>query len=141
MRVVLDTNVLISAIVFGGNPRKLLEAILRGKPKLFLCDYILTELNEVLQRPKFGFPPDVIRSIISELNAIGNIVTTSVRIRKIKEDPSDNRILECAVEANADYIISGDTHLLNQKVYRNVKVISPAEYLKIHSKLEKHYDF
>ena len=138
MRVVLDTNVLISAIVFGGNPRKLLEAILRGEPKLFLSDYILNELNGVLQRPKFGFPPDVIRSIISDLNAVGNIVTPSVRIRKIKEDPSDNRILECAVEANADYIISGDTHLLNQKVYRNVKVISPAEYLKIHSKLEKH---
>jgi len=138
MRVVLDTNILISAIVFGGNPRKLLEAILRGEPKLFLSDYILNELSGVLQRPKFGFPPDVIRSIIAELNAIGNIVTPSVRIRKIKEDPSDNRILECAVEANADYIISGDTHLLNQKVYRNVKVISPAEYLKIHSKLEKH---
>jgi len=138
MRVVLDTNVLISAIVFGGNPRKLLEAILRGEPKLFLCDYILNELNGVLKRPKFSFPPDVIRSIISELNSIGNIVTPSIRIRKIKEDPSDNRILECAVEANADYIISGDTHLLNQKVFRNVKVISPADYLKIHLELEKH---
>ncbi|HUS88390.1 MAG TPA: putative toxin-antitoxin system toxin component, PIN family [Desulfosporosinus sp.] len=137
MRVVLDTNVLISAIVFGGNPRKLLEAILRGEPKLFLCDYILNELIGVLLRPKFDFPPDVIRSIISELNAISYVVTPTVRIRKIKEDPADNKILECALEANADYIISGDSHLLNQKVYRNVKVITPAEYLKIHSKSEK----
>lgn len=134
MRVVLDTNVLISAIVFGGNPRKILEAILRGEPKLFLCDYILNELIGVLQRPKFGFSPEVIRSIISDLNAIGHLVTPSLRIRKIKEDLADNRILECAVEANADYIISGDIHLLNQKEYRNIKVITPAEYLTIHKK-------
>ena len=138
MRVVLDTDVLISAIVFGGNPRKLLEAILRGEPKLYLSDFILDELKGVLQRPKFGFPPDVIRSIITELNAIGFVVSPSERIRKIKEDPSDNRILECAVEAEADYIISGDIHLLNLKVYRDIKVTGPAEYLEIYSKYEKH---
>ena len=133
MKVVLDTNVLISAIAFGGNPRIILEAILRGEPKLFLSDFILDELKGVLQRPKFGFPPDVIRGVISELNAIGYIVNPSVRIRKIREDPSDNRILECAVEANAEYLISGDIHLLSQKVYQNVKIVSSTEFLKIHS--------
>jgi putative PIN family toxin of toxin-antitoxin system len=138
MKVVLDTNVLISAIVFGGNPRKLLEEILRGEPKLFLSDFILDELKGVLKRPKFGFPPEVILSIITELNAIGYIVTPSEKIRKIKEDPSDNRILECAMEAKADYIISGDIHLLSLKGHRNVRVIGPAEYLKIHSKGKEH---
>ena len=131
MKIFLDTNVLISAIVFGGKPRKILEAVFRGELKLFLSEYILDELKAVLQRPKFGFPPEVIRTILSELHTIGNIVTPSKRIFEIQEDPDDNRIIECAVEGSANYIVSGDTHLLNLKQYQNVRVVSPDEYLVI----------
>lgn len=137
MKVVLDTNVLISAIVFGGNPRNILEAILRGEPKLFFSEYILDELKGVLQRPKFGFPAEVIQTILSELNAIGHVVKSLAHIREIQEDAGDNRILECAIEASANYIISGGTHLLNLKKYRNIRVVNPAEYLKITSETEK----
>lgn len=137
MIVVLDTNVLISAIVFGGNPRKILEAVLNGEPKLFFSENILDELKGVLQRPKFGFQAEVIQSILSELNAIGHIVKPLSHVREIQEDADDNRILECAIEASANYIISGDTHLLNLKKYRNIRVVSPAEYLKITSETVK----
>lgn len=137
MKVVIDTNVLISSIVFGGNPRKIMEAILRGEPKLFFSEYILDELKGVLQRPKFGFPAEVIQTILSELNAIGHVVTPLAHIHEIQEDVDDNRILECAIEASANYIISGDTHLLKLKKYRNIRVVSPAEYLKITSETGK----
>jgi len=133
MKVVLDTNVLISAIVFGGKPRKILEAVFRGELTLFLSEYILDELKAVLERPKFGFPSEVIRTVLSELRAIGNYITPSKQILEIQEDTDDNRIIECAVEANANYIIPGDTHLLNLKQYQNVKVVSPDEYLTIHT--------
>ena len=136
MKIVLDTNVLISAIVFGGKPRKILEAVSRGELTLFLSEYILDELKAVLQRPKFGFPSEVIRTILSELHTIGNIVTPSKRIFEIQEDPDDNRIIECAVEGSANYIVSGDTHLLNLKQYQNVRVVSPDEYLVILSENE-----
>ena len=133
MKIFLDTNVLISAIVFGGKPRKILEAVFRGELTLFLSEYILDELKAVLERPKFGFPSEVIRTVLSELRAIGNYITPSKQILEIQEDTDDNRIIECAVEANANYIISGDTHLLNLKQHQNVKVVSPDEYLTIHT--------
>lgn len=137
MKVVLDTNVLISAIVFGGNPRKILEAILNGEPKLFFSENILDELKGVLQRPKFGFQAEVIQAILSELNAIGHLIKPLSHVREIQEDADDNRILECAIEVSANYIISGDTHLLSLKKYRNIRVVSPAEYLKIISETVK----
>lgn len=134
MKIVLDTNVLISAIVFGGKPRKILEAVLRGEISLFFSEDILDELKAVLQRSKFGFPPGVIRTILSELHTIGTIVTPSKRIFEIQEDPDDNRIIECAVEGSAGYIVSGDTHLLNLRLYQNIRIVSPEVYLAIHSK-------
>ncbi len=137
MKVVLDTNVLISAIVFGGKPRKILEAVYRGELKLFLSEYILDELKAVLERPKFDFPSEVIQTILAELHAIGTFVTPSERILEIQEDSDDNRIIECAVEVSANYIISGDTHLLNLKKYRSASVVSPAEFLTTHSDTER----
>jgi putative PIN family toxin of toxin-antitoxin system len=137
MKVVLDTNVLISAIAFGGKPRQILEAVFRGEIALFLSEYILDELKAVLERPKFGFPSEVILTILSELHTIGTFVTPSTRILEIQEDTDDNRIIECAVAARANYIISGDTHLLNLKQYQNVRIVSPDEYLAIQSGNEK----
>src|SRR3990170_5938990 len=109
MSVVFDTNVLISALMFGGNPRRILELVIHGEPKLVLSEPLLDELKGLLQRPKFGFPPAAIQAILSDLTAIGHIVRPSISINQIIEDPQDNRILECAVEGDADYIISGDT--------------------------------
>ena len=129
MRVVLDTNVLISAVVFGGKPRMILEAVFRGEATLFFSSHIIDELRGVLERPKFGFPSEMIQTILSELYAVGNFVAPSERIFQVQEDPDDNRILECAIEANANYIVSGDAHLLDLKHYQNVRIVSPDEYL------------
>jgi putative PIN family toxin of toxin-antitoxin system len=73
----------------------------------------------------------VIRTILAELHTIGTIVKPSKRIFAIQEDPDDNRVLECAVEGSAKYIISGDTHLLNLRQYKNIRIVSPDEYLAI----------
>jgi uncharacterized protein len=137
MKIVLDTNVLISAIVFGGKSRKILEAVIRGELMFFLSEDILDELGAVLQRPKFGFPAEVIRTTFSELHTIGTIVTPSKRIFEIQEDPDDNRIVECAVEGSANYIVSGDTHLLNLREYQSIRIVSPDEYLVILSESKK----
>jgi putative PIN family toxin of toxin-antitoxin system len=131
LRVVLDTNVLISGILFGGKPRKILEIAIRGDIRLCLSEPILEELRGVLQRSKFDYSPEMIQSILTELTGIADFVNPSETLNVILEDPEDNRILECAVEAKANYIISGDLHLLKLSRYRNIEVLNVAAFLEI----------
>jgi len=131
MRIVLDTNVLISALVFGGNPRRILEKVIRGELELHLSESILVELQGVLQRSKFSFSAEAIRVILSELRAISEVVEPSVHIHQIEADPADNRVLECAEESHADFIISGDNHLLGIKEYNKIDVVSPSQFLRM----------
>jgi putative PIN family toxin of toxin-antitoxin system len=130
LKVVLDTNILISAILFGGKPRQILEKAIRGEIRLCLSEPILEELKGVLQRSKFGYSPEMIQFIFTELTGIADFVNPSERIDVVLEDPEDNRILECAVEGKANYIISGDSHLLKLNRYRNIEVLDAAAFLE-----------
>ena len=129
-KVVLDTNVLISAIVFGGKPRDVFDRILKGQVRLAISADILDEMAGVLSGKKFQYPNGVIQSIRHAIEDLAEIVTPQKAVNTIKEDPDDNRILECALESNAHLVISGDHHLLELKEYRNIKIISPSDYLK-----------
>jgi len=131
MCVVLDTNVLISALIFGENPREILEKAIRGELSICLSEEILSELCGVLQRPKFGFPTTMVNQILSELAAIAELIVPSNEISEIKVDPTDNRVLECAMEAQAEYIGSGDDHLLDLREYSSIKIISPQQFLAL----------
>jgi putative PIN family toxin of toxin-antitoxin system len=131
IKIVLDTNVLISAIVFGGKPRKIMESILEGSVHLFLSREIMDEFEGVLYRRKFGMSPRVVRNISNELESMCDIVATERRITVITSDPYDNMILECAAEAKADYIISGDAHLLDLGEFEGIKIVNPARFLEI----------
>lgn len=132
----MDTNVLLSALHFGGTPRTVLEKAIRGEVKLYLSEPILAELLSVLRRPKFHFPEQALQAIHSELTAIGYLVRPSMTITEINDDPSDNKILECALEAEADYIVSGDAHLLNLQNYNDIPIVTPAQFLQIDIELE-----
>ena len=129
-KVVLDTNVLISAILFGGKPRQILEKAIRGEIRLCLSEPILEELKGVLQRSKFDYPPEMIQFILTELTGIADFVYPSETINVVLEDPKDNRMLECAVEAKANYVISGDFHLLKLSRYLNIEVLNAAAFLE-----------
>ena len=130
LKVVLDTNVLISAILFGGKPRQILEKAIRGEIRLCLSEPILEELKGVLQRSKFDYSPEMIQFILTELTSIADFVNPSDTIDVVLEDSEDNRILECAAEAKANYIISGDSHLLKLSRYRNMEVLDAAAFLE-----------
>jgi len=130
LRVVLDTNVLISAILFGGKPRQILEKAIRGKIRLCLSEPILEELKGVLQRSKFDYSPEMIQFILTELVGIADLVNPSETLNVVLEDPEDNRIPECAVGAKANYIISGDFHLLKLSRYRNIEVVNAFAFLE-----------
>lgn len=128
IRVVLDTNVILSAIIFGGKPRTILENVIRKNIGLYFSEAILNELKRVLNRPKFHYPAKIIRLIISEFTSIGELVDPTTRISTISRDPEDNRILECAVEAGVDYVVTGDSHLLELGKYENIWILTPAQF-------------
>jgi len=130
LRVVLDTNVLISAILFGGKPRQILEKAIRGEIRLCLSEPILEELKGVLQREKFDYSPETIQVIVTELTGVSDFVNPSKSISVVLEDPEDNRILECAVEAGANYIVTGDFHLQKLSRYRNIEVVNAVTFLE-----------
>ena len=134
MRVLLDTNVLIFALQFGGNPRTILDRVIRGELILCISESIMSELGNVLKRSKFGFLPTIVNQIVTELNAISELVLPSERIQQIEANESDNHVLECAVEAHADYIVSGDVHLLELKEFRSIQVVSPQQFLLLNKK-------
>jgi hypothetical protein len=130
LRVVLDTNVLISAIVFGGKPRQILELAIRGEIQLCISDPILDEIRGVLRRSKFGYSPEMIQVILTELTAVADFVNPLKAIEVVSQDPADNRIIECAVEAGASYIVTGDTHLLKISWYGSIEIVNAVAFLE-----------
>ena len=129
-RVVLDTNVIISAVLFGGMPHKVLELAIRGEMELFLSIPILDEVRDVLMRPKFGLSAEQATRIIDELYAISEVINPAISIKVVNDDPDDNMVLECALEAHAEYIVTGDLHLLELGNYEGIKINTPSAFIE-----------
>ena len=129
LRIVLDTNVIISGILFGGIPRSILDMLISGQHDFFLSMAIIEEFREVLNRPKFGFDNGNALMVVEELHSLCTIVKPVKSIKFIIDDPADNKILECAVAANAEIIISGDSHLLSIGSYNGIKILSPRQLI------------
>jgi putative PIN family toxin of toxin-antitoxin system len=129
-KVVFDTNILISAIVYGGNPKVCLGLAREGKIKLITSKSILLELIEKLQT-KIGMSQVGIKRTIISIKLISDIVDTQETVSIIKKDESDNRILEVAKASGADYIITGDKkHILPLKKYGKTHILTAAEFIK-----------
>ena len=129
-RIVLDTNVLISAVLFGGPPRDVLELVISGAVDCSLSLPILDEIREVLRRPKFGFSPEQSFQLLEELHAVCDVINPTACVQAVASDPTDNMILECALESNADVVVSGDHHLLDLVVFSGIHIVTPSNYLK-----------
>ncbi len=130
VRVVFDSNVIISGFLFAGQPGRLLEFALEESVQSFTSLPILDEVRNVLQRPKFGLSPGQALALIEELHDICEVVTPGRRVRAISADPDDNAILECAQAANADIIVSGDSHLLDLGNWKGIDILPPAQALR-----------
>lgn len=131
IRVTADTNTLVSATISLGNEYELLRLAKLGKIRLVLSPQILAEFKGVVSRPRFGFSDKQVSEVSKQLLAISEVVMPNIKIDVVREDPADNRILECAVSGNVDYIVSGDKHLLNLKGYKGIKIVKTGMILKI----------
>lgn len=130
-RVVLITNIFISGIFWRGNPYEILSMCLEEKLCLITSLRILEELQEVLRaEKKFELSEDDISSYMSLIISHSVTVDPSQTIDIITDDPEDNMVLECAVEGKADYIISGDRHLLSLKEYKGIGILTAKEFIE-----------
>lgn len=130
-RVVLDTNVVLSAILCGGNPAEYFALAWAGRIDLFTSPFILEELTRILTG-KFRWKDGEVEQAIAWYTSLARVVKPEILLNVIKRKPSDNRILECAVEAGADYLVTGDKRdLLPLKRIRGVRIVSPIEGLAL----------
>ena len=130
-KVVIDTNVFVSGLTFKGKPREVLDLIWRGDIEACISSFILKELEETLKKD-FSWDRDQIKHTIEKIKAKTILIQPKNKVSVIKENDDDNRILECAIEGKAQYLISGDRkHLLPLKEYQGTKILSPAEFLKL----------
>jgi len=129
LRVVLDTNVIISAILFGGKPEEIIKLASSEKITMVISHDILAEIVFIL-RSKFDWSGTQVEYADRMLRNIAAIITPRERLQVIKKDEADNRILECAVEGDADLIVSGDKkHLLPLQCYKQIPIVTAATFL------------
>ena len=174
--VVLDTSVLISAILFGGKPRDLLQLIIQGQIDAFISPALEKEFRDVLSRPKFKLTIEECFLIYKEIETLMVMVFPKTSVKVIRSDPDDNAVLEpqqrahfpwvlpcgsashaaglaseskldripygrrflaaccgilqCALEADVDYIVTGDPHLLDLAEFKGIKIVTPSEFLQ-----------
>jgi len=133
MNIVIDTNVVISAILFGGEPGKLIDLWKKGQITPLITEEIMAEYIRVLAYPKFKLSEEEINYIIHrEILPFFKVVKSKPGPSIIKKDPDDDKFIQCAEAGKAKFIISGDRHLLALKSHSGIEILTPAQFLPKH---------
>ncbi|MCD4784519.1 MAG: putative toxin-antitoxin system toxin component, PIN family [Candidatus Eremiobacteraeota bacterium] len=135
IKIVLDTNVFISAIMSpDGTCAEILKEWSAGRFTLLVSGAILEELTRVMKYPGIAkihkYSNKEIMDFVQYIQDYSSIMTGGIKIDVVKEDPADNAIIACAVEGKADYIISGDSHLLKIGSYQKISIVSPGDFMR-----------
>lgn len=133
MAVTFDTNVLLSSTLWAGSvAQKLLFKLIRADIRIYSSEEILAEYRRILRRD-FDYSDHEISYILEKVLSFVTLVEPTINIHAVKDDPDDNKIVECAIESSSNYIITYDKHLLNIKDFQGIKIIRPEE--AIHTSL------
>lgn len=134
MRLVYDTNIIISGALWSGAPQTALKLLEAEQFKAFISEVMVDELNEVIRRDKFktrlariGKTPE---QIVSAYLQISTIIEVAAPIRIVPDDPDDDHVLACALTAQATVIVTGAEHLLQLKQYENIDIVSVGVFLE-----------
>ena len=128
---VLDSNIFISAFLFNGNQRRIINHAIKGDFRINISHEILSEIDSVLKRPKFKLTLNQISLFLNEVSSLSEICYPSDKIVDSCRDSDDHIILECAVESKSDYIVTGDNDLLILKKYKAITIINSDAFLSI----------
>lgn len=130
IRIVIDTNIFVSSFM-GGNPRKIIDLWKEGKITLCLSNDILDEYINVLKRIGLS-DEDELAELLSLFSKGFNILFTmkTPKLEIVKENPDDDKFMECAIALKAEYIITGDKAILSLGQYMNIRILSPSEFIR-----------
>lgn len=130
MKVVVDTNVFVSGVFFGGPPYEILRAWRDGKVELVLSQEILREYQRVGETLGRQFPGIDLGPVLDLITVKAELIDVPTLPEPICSDPEDDKFLACAFASESDVIVSGDRHLLKMSGYRGVRVVRPREFLE-----------
>lgn len=130
LRIVLDTNVLVSAAIARGKPRELLGLAIQRRYLLIKSEGTVEEFARVLQEPKFSMTRKEVAKARNALIKTGKTVKVTSKRRVVQEDPDDDIFINTALDGNADYIVTGDPHLLNLSKYKGIEIVTVGDMLK-----------
>ncbi len=136
LKVVFDTNVIVSAALYEKSlPALLLSLGLEDKVRFFVSPALLNEYEAVLKRPRFKLGQRQITELMGKINRKALIVTPTKRLKILEADEPDNRVLECATKAEADFIITGNKRHFPFKEFKGSKIVTPREFINSISEL------
>ena len=134
-KAVLDANVWVSALLWGGKPAEIIKASEQRKVRLFASEEIVREISQVLNYPKLRkvYEAEEMNheELIEAVLKVVQFVQVTRRVKVVLEHPADDKFLECALEAKADYVVSGDKHLLKVGNYEKIQVVSVRDFLGV----------
>jgi len=135
MRLVLDTNVVLSALLWGGTPYRLLQLAIEDEVQIFTSPVLAAELREILARPHLaaklaekGTTADAVTALYLEF---ARAVSPLSVPRVVPDDPDDDHVIACAVAAKADIIVSGDKHLLKLREHQGIRIVTAAQAVQL----------
>ena len=135
IRVVFDTNIVVSGTLWRGTPYLALQVAGTGRVKALVSETLLDELKEVIGRPKFSNRLTSLGITSAQIGENYAALTEVVEVESIEHivnaDEDDDQVLACALSGHADYIVSGDPHLLEIKVYRNIPILTTVDFLAL----------
>ncbi|MFH1408717.1 MAG: putative toxin-antitoxin system toxin component, PIN family [Nanoarchaeota archaeon] len=128
-KIVIDTNLFISALGWGGTPKDLIDRVIQEEPELYMSERQWEELKTVLDYPKFCFTEDQKERFILVLSQIAHLLKTE-ELQDIVNDPKDHCILEPASTMRIDYIVTGDDDLLRLGTFQGAIILNASDFLK-----------
>ena len=131
MKIVIDSNVFISSIFWGGHPREVFERVINGFDELYITDEILTEIASVMSGSKFNVNSTEIEDYVKIIEKYSKKIESKTIPKPISRDKKDDKLLQCGLDGNVDYIVTGDKDLLVLIEYETIKIIKPKDYLEI----------
>ncbi len=133
VRAVLDTNTLVSGLLYPCRPRKLIELAIAGKIEIVSSAMMINEMREVLARDKFGLTEEELRTMVDFAIRLGS--TTIVKSNSaVVKDPDDDVVISAACDGKAAYVVSGDRYALEAKEFAGIRIVKAGETLKLMGK-------